>query len=114
VREFSHAVEHACILSGGGTIDVHHLPPGIARAAAPTAEHPIAPSPALRPLSLAVKEFEREYLLRAIRAAGGRRGRAAEMLGISRKSLWEKLRQYGIPGQEELDLEEHEEALPLP
>ena len=27
VREFSHAVEHACILSAGGTIDLHHLPP---------------------------------------------------------------------------------------
>jgi DNA-binding NtrC family response regulator len=114
VREFSHAVEHACILSGGGTIDVHHLPPGIARSATPSAEQPTTPAPALRPLSMAVKEFEREYLLRAIRAAGGRRGRAAEMLGISRKSLWEKLRQHGIPGQEELEEQQHEEALPLP
>jgi DNA-binding NtrC family response regulator len=63
------------------------------------------PAPPLRPLSLAVKEFEREYLLRAIRMAGGRRGRAAEMLGISRKSLWEKLRQHDIAGEGE-----HEDA----
>ena len=54
----------------------------------------------LRPLQLAVKEFEREYLARAVRAAGGRRGRAAEMLGISRKSLWEKLRAHGIAADE--------------
>jgi DNA-binding NtrC family response regulator len=45
---------------------------------------------------MAVKEFEREYLLRAIAQAAGRRLRAAEMLGISRKSLWEKLRMHGI------------------
>jgi DNA-binding NtrC family response regulator len=109
VREFSHAVEHACILSGGGTIDLHHLPPGIARTVAPSSEAQVQPAQALRPLSMAVKEFEHEYLVRAIRAAGGRRGRAAEMLGISRKSLWEKLRQHGIPGEEE-----HEDSSPHP
>ena len=30
VREFSHAIEHAVVLSGGGEIDVEHLPAGIA------------------------------------------------------------------------------------
>ena len=44
----------------------------------------------------ALKEFEREYLLRALAQAGGKRTRAAEMLGISRKSLWEKLRMHGV------------------
>ena len=44
----------------------------------------------------ALKEFEREYLLRAIAQASGKRIRAAEILGISRKSLWEKLRMHGI------------------
>jgi DNA-binding NtrC family response regulator len=98
VREFSHAVEHACILSAGGVIELGHLPPAIARVGASEAEHNGSASPPLRPLSLAIKDFERDYLARAVRAAGGRRGRAAELLGISRKSLWEKLRAHGIEG----------------
>ena len=52
---------------------------------------------------MAIKDFEREYLTRAVRAAGGRRGRAAELLGISRKSLWEKLRAHGIAGDDDQD-----------
>ena len=101
VREFSHAIEHACILSGGRPIDLvapaagHR--PRRARAGRRRARQHARP---LRPLQLAVKEFEREYLARAVRAAGGRRGRAAEMLGISRKSLWEKLRAHGIAADE--------------
>jgi DNA-binding NtrC family response regulator len=34
--------------------------------------------------------------LRALAEAGGRRVRAAEALGISRKNLWEKLRMHGF------------------
>jgi DNA-binding NtrC family response regulator len=50
----------------------------------------------LRHLSVAIKEFEREYLHRALSAAEGKKSRAADLLGISRKNLWEKLRAYGI------------------
>jgi DNA-binding NtrC family response regulator len=103
VREFSHAVEHACILSAGGTIDLHHLPQTLVRASSDEATESAAALPPLRPLSMAIKDFEREYLTRAVRAAGGRRGRAADLLGISRKSLWEKLRAHGIAGDDDLD-----------
>ena len=43
-----------------------------------------------------LKQAEREHLLRALAIAGGKRVRAAELLGISRKNLWEKLRAHGI------------------
>jgi DNA-binding NtrC family response regulator len=101
VREFSHAVEHAVVLSAGGEIRLEHLPPTITAGSRMSAGG--EPSPAegeVRPLQTAVKEFEREYLLRAIAQAAGRRLRAAEMLGISRKSLWEKLRMHGISDAE--------------
>jgi DNA-binding NtrC family response regulator len=49
---------------------------------------------------VALREFEREYLVRAMGQAGGKRVRAAEILGISRKSLWEKLRLHGISDAE--------------
>jgi DNA-binding NtrC family response regulator len=102
VREFSHAIEHAVVLSGGGELRLEHLPSSItagARAALATGD--ISPQGGdIRPLQVAVKEFEREYLLRAIAQASGKRLRAAEILGISRKSLWEKLRMHGISDAE--------------
>ena len=55
---------------------------------------------AIRLLSEAVKEFEREYLLRALRITGGRKAEAAALLGISRKNLWEKMRGHGVDDAE--------------
>ena len=51
-----------------------------------------------RPLGTALKEFERDYLQRALAQAAGKRTLAAEILGISRKNLWEKLRLHGVSG----------------
>jgi DNA-binding NtrC family response regulator len=50
------------------------------------------PADGLRPLGQAVEQFEQEYIRRALDRAGGHRGKAAALLGISRKSLWERLR----------------------
>ena len=101
VRELSHALEHAVILSGGGEIGVHHLPAGFRRHAGPADQLGAGsgqshPADEIRPLSVAVKEFEREYILLAVAQTHGKRARAADLLGISRKSLWEKLKMHGI------------------
>jgi DNA-binding NtrC family response regulator len=97
VRELSHAVEHAMVLSGGRQIDLAHLPPSFGGTA--SAERMLPSQPAvLRPLHLAVRDFELEYLRGALEATDGKRNRAAEMLGISRKTLWEKLRHTGSSG----------------
>src|SRR5262249_23229387 len=90
VRELAHAMERAVVLSRGARIEVEHLPPDVAGAA------PAPEDPTVRPLALAMQEFEREYLVRALRLTGGRAARAAGPLGISRKNLWEKLRALGI------------------
>ena len=46
-----------------------------------------------------MKEFEHEYLLRALAQSNGKKMKAAEILGISRKNLWEKLRLHGIAAE---------------
>ena len=48
-----------------------------------------------RPRSLA--DVERREIERALAWARGHQGRAAEVLGISRKTLWQKRRRYGLP-----------------
>jgi len=49
-----------------------------------------------RPLLVAVREAERRYLEEILRSVGGQRRRAAEILGISRKTLWKKLKLLGL------------------
>ncbi len=92
VREFAHAVERAVVLAHGSEIDLAHLPTDIADAARPN-EAAVA---GFRPLGAAAKDFERQHILRALQLASGKRARAADLLGISRKNLWEKLRQHGL------------------
>jgi len=92
VRQLEHAIQHAVVLAGDNDIDIHHLPRDIAHAG----DIVLAGSPLPRPLGAALKEFEREYLLRALAEADGKRTLAAEILGISRKNLWEKLRMHGF------------------
>ncbi len=100
VREFAHAIEHAVVLAGGGEIEVEHLPGGITGALDGAAS---IPAGSLRSLSAALKEFEHEYLMRALAQANGKKMKAAEILGISRKNLWEKLRLHGIASEIEAE-----------
>ncbi len=100
VRELKHALRHALVLSQGGDIDLEHLPEEV-RGRSVTEPRPIGgvtvvgPT-ALQPLEAAQRQFEREYLLRALREADWNRTRVAQLLGISRKTLWQKLRRLGI------------------
>ncbi len=100
VREFAHAIEHAVVLAGGGEIEVEHLPGGITGTSEGSAS---SPAGSLRSLSAALKEFEHEYLMRALAQSNGKKMKAAEILGISRKNLWEKLRLHGIASEAETE-----------
>jgi DNA-binding NtrC family response regulator len=100
VREFAHAIEHAVVLAGGGEIEVEHLPGGITGTLEGSGS---TPAGSLRSLSAALKEFEHEYLMRALAQANGKKMKAAEILGISRKNLWEKLRLHGIASEAEAE-----------
>jgi len=42
-------------------------------------------------------DLERDHIRHVLAHTRGHQGRAAALLGISRKSLWEKRRRYGIP-----------------
>jgi DNA-binding NtrC family response regulator len=91
VREFAHAVQHAVVLARGGPIDIAHLPEDIAKIG-----QRADGEPGVQTLAAALKQCERQLLLNALAATQGRRARAAELLGISRKNLWEKLRAHEI------------------
>jgi DNA-binding NtrC family response regulator len=93
VRELMHAVQHAMLLARGAPIDLQHLPISVR---GPRDEEARPESATMRPLSQAMKEFERAYLSRVLDAFDGKRTAAADLLGISRKNLWEKVRMHGL------------------
>lgn len=95
VRELRNAMEHAVILCSGDTILLGHLPKRIrASAEAGPAQRPEE----LQPVHLAasVAQFERERILEALEQTGGRKIQAADLLGITRKQLWLKLKELDI------------------
>ena len=94
VREFAHAIERAVVLASGAEIDLEHLPPDLSAEPASSAAAPNAET--FRPLLVVMKELEKDYVQRALRLTGGSKSQAAELLGISRKNLWEKLKLHGI------------------
>ena len=47
-----------------------------------------------------MRRTEREYILRVLKDTSGHKSEAAKILGISRKTLWEKLKTYGLETEE--------------
>jgi transcriptional regulator with PAS, ATPase and Fis domain len=90
VRELEHVIERALILSRGGPITLDHLVP------AQQASDPFDAVPIEDGMHELVGRLERRLLERALAAAGGNRTRAAEILKINRRLLYDKLREFGI------------------
>jgi DNA-binding NtrC family response regulator len=89
VRELRNVIQRAVVLSGSGLIGVEHLPDTVLKAAAPA---PAAPAGSVTP----IREMERDMILRALEETGQDKRRAAQLLGISLKTLYNKLAKYGI------------------
>jgi len=86
VRELANAMERAFIVSGGGVITPEHLPPLRRRAAA---GRPAEADDAAAPRTL--EEVEIEHLLRVLEKHSGSKTAAAAELGISLKTIYNKL-----------------------
>ncbi len=102
VRELENALEYATALCDGQTILVEHLPPGISldtRVAPPPVQGAGSGGVSSTPTSFAVGAEEHDEL-RRIRAAleqtRYRRDEAAVVLGMSRTTLWRKMKQYRL------------------
>jgi two-component system response regulator HydG len=86
VRELSNAIERAVVLAEGSRILPCHLPSYRLPASGPAERLPG------RTLTLA--EVERTHIEQVLGQTNGNRRRAAELLGIDRKTLWRKLQRY--------------------
>lgn len=86
IRELQNVMEHAFVLGVGDTLEVADLTPEI------RGEEPMDTSHKPR----TERELERVRLLEALRTARGRREDAARALGMSRTTLWRKLKEHQI------------------
>ncbi|MBI4512208.1 MAG: sigma-54-dependent Fis family transcriptional regulator [Deltaproteobacteria bacterium] len=97
VRELRNVVERAVILARDEVVNVHDLPAWEQPTSTPT---PCPDGCVAFPGDLSalprLEDVERRYILCVYRQAGNNKTRAAQVLGLSRVTLREKLRQYGI------------------
>jgi DNA-binding NtrC family response regulator len=97
VRELRNVLERAVILAGEGVIQRGHLPSGFAGLPGHLVES-ASGEVTLRP-GVTVDEAERKLILMTLKHTGGNRARAAELLGLSVKTLFNKLKLYNEPGE---------------
>jgi two-component system response regulator HydG len=90
VRELEATIQRAVTLTRQEMLSLEHLLPDAPPVASQTAA---APAPLLNE---AVQEAERRYLREVLQSVDGQRIRAARILGISRKTLWKKMKTLGI------------------
>ncbi len=94
VRELANVMEHAYIISGGGAITPDHLPRHLRDQAPPaTVPHPAVAASAAGGLasSRTLRDIEMEHILRVLEKHNGNKPAAAAELGISLKTLYNKL-----------------------
>jgi DNA-binding NtrC family response regulator len=93
VRELENAIQRAVTLSGGSTIQPEDLP---------LSETQVPPAPQLQSNELGfsagvtMREMERQLICRTLEDTGGNRTRAARCLGISLRTLRNKLNEFGL------------------
>ncbi len=91
VREMKHTIERAVLLSKNGLIDLKNLPDEFL---APKTENILLANN----LSLHenIMSIEKQVIYNALKESGGKKIEASKKLGISRKVLWKKLKEYKL------------------
>src|SRR5438309_9684630 len=99
IRELENCVERAVALGSQNVIDVHDLPPAIRRLSGDGEARVEAGT--MNPTDL--EELERETILRVFEQTKGDKALTGQMLGISRATLYRKLKRYSIGSVTKVD-----------
>ena len=97
VRELRTAIEHGVVMSNDPVIDLRHLPQFLDSRPAIDAPPPLPHKNALdAPREFNLHALETNAIRAALATSGGNRTRAADLLGVSRRTLQRKLRELGL------------------
>lgn len=89
IRELKNVIQRAVLVCDGTTLRPKHLPPRFHQAG------PVKPH-VMFEVGTPLDEIEKTMVMRALEVAGNNRKRAAELLGISRRAIYNKLHKHGI------------------
>jgi DNA-binding NtrC family response regulator len=90
VRELENVIERACVLTPGPTIKADALPERLTETPPePLVQERDSPNPAM-------EVIERAYIEHVLKAEGGNKTRAAEVLGIDPSTLYRKIKRYDL------------------
>jgi transcriptional regulator with PAS, ATPase and Fis domain len=95
VRELENALEYSVALCSGQTIQIEDLPPELRGAEALLPPRDAAARGAALPVEIP-SDPERERIVKALAAHRWNRNRAAQALGVSRSTLWRRMRELGV------------------
>jgi DNA-binding NtrC family response regulator len=101
IRELRSAIEHGVVMSNSSRVMLKHLPAyllnpgGLWVRKAPAAEAPPEAAPQAKS-DLDVEEAEHQLILTALQRSGNNRTVAAELLGMSRRTLQRKLKEMNM------------------
>jgi DNA-binding NtrC family response regulator len=95
IRELENMLERAVALIKGKVIQAYDLPEEVCGQSSPIREI-CEKIRGTKPLASATSVFEKEYIQSVLEKTKGKKGQAAEILGISRKTLWEKIKDLEI------------------
>ncbi len=97
IRELQNCVERATIVANSHTIEDSDLPPYLFTAQASQTNTLLSPGPSVPPdLEAALAEVEKAYILAALQQAHGVQAAAAQLIGISERSFWYRLKKLDI------------------
>ncbi len=106
VRELENAIERAVVLTTGTTVEARFLPPSVRPRLTP-AGMPVIPGATL-------EDIERYAILETLKATGGSTSKAAELLGISVRTIQYRLHQYNEAPRSDVDVVRKASAAPEP
>lgn len=92
VRELRTAIEHAVVLCRGDRVTVRDLPASVRGGGS------MADTRLLQGKDLTIKDAEKQLIIRALKETDGNRTRAAQKIGMSRRTFHRKLHEYHLEG----------------
>ena len=96
VRELQNVVEGAAVMCSGDTIEPEHLPDIITRGLSSQVLNIPKPGDTSGSIDDQLREMEKGMIVEALKSCGGVQVKAAELLGINQRSLWHRVKKYGI------------------